>query len=908
MLVVRNVSSELSTPLPTMKTTLMCTLASIIAPVAMAGCPNSCSQHGSCGMYDMCTCYRGFTGADCSERLCPSDYSFVTTPQGDLNFDGDSYDSFLKPIVGSKGKATNANHGGKAANQLPLLGKMSKNTNTFTFNSQGALAANELVAGDSVLIDDEVFVITSTANVGVGTAPVLSFSTRATVDHKTSAYSHVYQIDGTNDVTYTGTRIYKFLEAPTSLGGAWESWPGYANAKYDEAHFYMECSNKGICDRKAGKCKCFAGYEGKACKRASCPGGGTCSGHGVCEDVASLSWSKPALASWTTKATAAGATTIAVSKDLSSDAALIADLPYIRFGRYMNESVKVTSVGTFTITIAEPLDQPLADFAEVYIVHDYNLWDSDKARTCTCDAGWTGFDCASRVCPSGDDPLTVTATIDTTSTYTQENEKQTISINGVPTVAGTGDGNGVAVVGALGITFTDQYGYQWDVQADQLTKLSIAATKGDATTITFATPLPASEVSVGDHVTFDGLTFYDVTAVAADTSSPTVAGAGYISALTITGAVTTTSGAYNLYVAGYSKSIENALTSLPNGIVPSVSVAPRVAGSVTVVGNQVSGVAANAYRLRVDFTSPFNSGDLPEMGCNTSNLATATYAATVATVAAGSTKVVTLSSTNHGTDATLVAAVGAEILIGRERRIVTKAPAAGVVVVDRPFGISYTNEPVGVIATADAQSTTISCSVTDEPALKWGTASDNSQISVIDTTSAATAKTVTGYTAAAAITTGPILDEADVRVNSIIKSATAGGHTAASANSDEVVTGAPTASATDAPTSAPTAAARRRLQAASTTTLIASDGVDYAGPFEYRVVDEVAAGYASFTVSESFDVTDENIWSHMWISEKGRTESETCSRRGKCDSEKGLCECYTGYTGAACQTQSALSV
>ena len=872
----------------------MLTMAAALAPLAMAGCPNSCSQHGTCGMYDMCTCYRGFQGADCSERTCPSDYSFVTTPQGDLNFDGDAYDSFLKPIVGSKSKGTATQslapaHGG---NQVILTGSMAKNTNSFTFDVNGALSANELVKGDSVLVDDETFVITSVTNGGSGGQSTLYMSTRATVAH-----------------TARVSQIFKHLEAPGQLGGAWESWPGYANPKYDEAHFYMECSNKGLCDRKSGSCKCFPGYEGKACTRATCPGGGTCSGHGVCEDIASLAWSAPTLASFTAKATASEQTTIRVSKDVSADAA-IAALPYIRFGRYMNESVKVTGIATdgLSLTIDQPLDQPLEDFSEIYIVHAYNLWDAKKARTCTCDPGWTGFDCASRVCPKGDDPLTVTATIDTTSTYTQENEKQTISINGVPTVAGTGDGNGVAVVGALGITFTDQYGYQWDVQADQLTKLSIAATKGDATTITFATPLPASEVSVGDHVTFDGLTFYDVTAVAADTSSPTVAGAGYISALTITSVAGTTSGAYNLYVAGYSKSIENALTSLPNGIVPSVSVAPRVAGSVTVVGNQVSGVAANAYRLRVDFTSPFNSGDLPEMGCNTSNLATATYAATVATVAAGSTKVVTLSSTNHGTDATLVAAVGAEILIGRERRIVTKAPAAGVVVVDRPFGISYTNEPVGVIATADAQSTTISCSVTDEPALKWGTASDNSQISVIDTTSAATAKTVTGYTAAAAITTGPILDEADVRVNSIIKSATAGGHTAASANSDEVVTGAPTASATDAPTSAPTAAARRRLQAASTTTLIASDGVDYAGPFEYRVVDEVAAGYASFTVSESFDVTDENIWSHMWISEKGRTESETCSRRGKCDSEKGLCECYTGYTGAACQTQSALSV
>ena len=872
-----------------MKTTAMLTMAAALAPLAMAGCPNSCSQHGTCGMYDMCTCYRGFQGADCSERTCPSDYSFVTTPQGDLNFDGDAYDSFLKPIVGSKAKGTAAQtaapiHGG---NQVVLTGSMAKNTNSFTFDVNGALSTNELVKGDSVLIDDETFVITSVTGAGSSSSQaVLYMSTRATVAHTTRV-----------------SQIFKHLEAPGQLGGAWESWPGYANPKYDEAHYYMECSNKGLCDRKSGSCKCFPGYEGKACTRATCPGGGTCSGHGVCEDIASLAWSAPTLASFTAKATATEQTTIRVSKDISADAAITA-LPYIRFGRYMNESVKVTAIAAdgLSLTVDQPLDQPLEDFSEIYIVHAYNLWDAKKARTCSCDPGWTGFDCASRVCPSGDDPLTVTATIDTTSTYTQENEKQTISINGK---TGTADGAGVAVVGALGLTFTDQYGYQWDAQADQLTKLSVAATKGGATTITFATPLPASEVAVGSYVTFDGLKYFEVTAVAADSTS--TAGAGYIESLTTATNAFTTSGAYNLYVAGYSTSIEKALTGLPNGIVPSVSVAPRVAGSVTVDADQVTGVAANAYRLRVDFTSPFNSGDIPEMGCNTSNLVTATHEAIVASVAAGSTKVVTKTSGNHATDATLTAAVGAEVLIGRERRIVTKATAAGVVVVDRPFGLTYTHEPISVIATASALSTTISCSVTDEPALKWGTANDYSQISVIDTTSAATAKTVTGYTGASAITAGPLLDASDVRVNSIIKSATAGGHTAASANSDEVITGAPTA-ATSVPTSAPTAAGRRRLQAASTTVLIASDGVDYAGPFEYRVVDEVAAGAASFTVSESFDVVDNNVWSHMWVSEKGRTESETCSRRGKCDSEKGLCECYTGYTGAACQTQSALSV
>jgi hypothetical protein len=49
----------------------------------------------------------------------------------------------------------------------------------------------------------------------------------------------------------------------------------------DSAHGYMECSNKGTCDRTAGECVCYDGYEGAACQRASCPN--SCSGNGVCK-------------------------------------------------------------------------------------------------------------------------------------------------------------------------------------------------------------------------------------------------------------------------------------------------------------------------------------------------------------------------------------------------------------------------------------------------------------------------------------------------------------------------------------------------------------------------------------------------------------------------------------------------
>ena len=51
--------------------------------------------------------------------------------------------------------------------------------------------------------------------------------------------------------------------------------------KTETAHYYMECSNKGLCDRVSATCACFTGYEGHSCQRASCPN--DCSGHGVCK-------------------------------------------------------------------------------------------------------------------------------------------------------------------------------------------------------------------------------------------------------------------------------------------------------------------------------------------------------------------------------------------------------------------------------------------------------------------------------------------------------------------------------------------------------------------------------------------------------------------------------------------------
>jgi len=73
--------------------------------------------------------------------------------------------------------------------------------------------------------------------------------------------------------------------------GTTEQYPAMENSDgteiFNSAHGYMECSNKGLCDRASGTCTCFPGYGGSACQRAECPSSsaGVCSGHGICETI-----------------------------------------------------------------------------------------------------------------------------------------------------------------------------------------------------------------------------------------------------------------------------------------------------------------------------------------------------------------------------------------------------------------------------------------------------------------------------------------------------------------------------------------------------------------------------------------------------------------------------------------------
>jgi hypothetical protein len=205
-----------------------------LAGVANAECPNACSGHGECGVFDQCSCFRNWQGNDCSERTCPFGHAHVDSPKGDLNMDG------------------------------------------------GTLSG----PSDPVVINSEVYPLGTTEQ--------------------------------------------------------------YPDAQANEAHFYMECSNKGLCDRKSGECECFDGYDGTSCQRASCPGGiggdsEQCSGHGTCHSIGYLS-------------------------------------------HHFSEA-----------------KLPLSHSDQVR----YNLWDAGYTRGCHCDAPFSGADCAARDCKYGVDPLYV---------------------------------------------------------------------------------------------------------------------------------------------------------------------------------------------------------------------------------------------------------------------------------------------------------------------------------------------------------------------------------------------------------------------------------------------------------------------------------------------------------------------
>merc|ERR1711871_1072394 len=153
-------------------------------------------------------------------------------------------------------------------------------------------------------------------------------------------------VSGPLTTVVTGSEVYPW--------GTTEQFP---NTDANEGHFYMECSNKGICDRKSGECDCFDGYTGTACSRAACPN--DCSGHGTCESIKELA----EMRSYDTNEHDVSTTRVAGSAN------------HHGYDASIEES------------------------------YSYNLWDQDKTMGCKCDPVYYGADCSLKKCKYGVDPL-----------------------------------------------------------------------------------------------------------------------------------------------------------------------------------------------------------------------------------------------------------------------------------------------------------------------------------------------------------------------------------------------------------------------------------------------------------------------------------------------------------------------
>lgn len=79
-------------------------------------------------------------------------------------------------------------------------------------------------------------------------------------------------------------------------------------------------------------------------------------------------------------------------------------------------------------------------------------WEQEKIMGCTCDPGFTGHDCAARICPKGDDPVT---------SYDQNGMEQYIHYVSA-TIA---DGGNPDLFGNIYLSYVDPYGATWTTKA-----------------------------------------------------------------------------------------------------------------------------------------------------------------------------------------------------------------------------------------------------------------------------------------------------------------------------------------------------------------------------------------------------------------------------------------------------------
>ncbi|CAM9408980.1 unnamed protein product [Discosporangium mesarthrocarpum] len=167
-------------------------------------------------------------------------------------------------------------------------------------------------------------------------------------------------------------------------GWSWFSYPSTT----DKAHSKRaECSDGGVCNRETGRCECGNLFHGAACEYMICPGGieDACHGHGRYP----LGFPSPAaIVPWFDE----------VLNSKMNASHVTSPSPVHRCMSMAELALSAEDNGDAT------------DFTYGEDLNKGSTWDAHRifgqVLRCSCDDGYTGYDCTEQVCPSGDDPGT----------------------------------------------------------------------------------------------------------------------------------------------------------------------------------------------------------------------------------------------------------------------------------------------------------------------------------------------------------------------------------------------------------------------------------------------------------------------------------------------------------------------
>lgn len=705
----------------------------LTVPFAAAECPNACSAHGECGMYDSCECHDGFQGGDCSERVCMYNFAWVTTSNGDVNFDGDRYDGTV-------------------------------------YTADTRISANQPL--DSI---------------GLG-----------------------------------GSK----LTTQAAAGGTWENWPYYAVAQ--EGHFYMECSNRGLCKRDTGDCECFPGYEGVACNRMVCPD--NCNGKGVCQTV--------------------------------------------------------------------------KDFASAYA-----FWDGDMARSCKCDPGYTGISCAERQCPFSNDVLTKTNEVYETQYIEIFSNCELAS--GVLTCADDllYDANSAMLDGTFTLTYTDHFGQAYTTNPINLDMGSLQSST------VVAAEAQAALRALPNDVTSETLTVTASTCGYADDAQVTMVDTGDLSG--------DAAWAVGESFAVAAASVTDVLTVAAGGAVRKITAAGTQA---EVIASGLGTAATQTYRysypicvrLKVDFLDM--PGDLTLL---TVDHSLATYDAFTNAMYAPLGDHIGSSVTSELTVTGSQAAVNtAAAHIGyKNPALVTVSTTNNVVGSTTAKVLTFAADTFSDIL--DDVHTFYPGSVVEVSCTEAAGLRSLGYYTIASLTKAAATFVETIQTSECDTANSAYVSGTGVMVVTQISNVIAFGNTAytdtasvGNAGTVPDITKVYELAAGDR-FGIRVASNGDKIQFQSTVgsvhfAEITSDG-DLAGTSRSWIIlaeDTTKTNSATKTTAAGVLTRVQYLAAaaaQIYIDGDGTMENAECGDRGLCDTDTGLCKCFTGYTGDACQLQKAIS-